>query len=97
MARIQTMVQLTEELVDELDREAERAGVSRSAVIRDAVEQYLGERGRAAQVHRYVEGYQRRPPSVPEEWGDLEHEAEMHGRELARRLDAEERETGNTW
>jgi hypothetical protein len=34
---------------------------------------------------------------VPDEWGDLERETDRHGRELAQRLDAEERETGQTW
>jgi Arc/MetJ-type ribon-helix-helix transcriptional regulator len=97
VARVQTMVQLTDQLVDALDREAERAGVSRSAVIRGAIKQYLEQGGRAAQVRRYVEGYERVPPSAPDEWGDLEREADVHGHEVARRLDAEEREAGGGW
>jgi hypothetical protein len=97
MARTQTMVQLTDELVAALDREAERSGRSRSAVIREAIEYHLAQRGRAAALRRYTEGYQRMPPAVPDEWGDPEEEADRHGRELAQRLDAEERAAGLTW
>jgi predicted transcriptional regulator len=41
MGRVQTMVQLTDELVERLDREAARRGVSRSALIRSALEEFL--------------------------------------------------------
>jgi len=41
MGRVQTMVQLTDELVSALDEVADRRGVSRSAVVRDALDAYL--------------------------------------------------------
>lgn len=91
------MVQLTDALVADLDREAARLGSSRSAVIRDAIERYLDAEGQAERIRRYVEGYQRVPPATPDTWGDLEREADLHGHELAKRLDTEEREAGLTW
>jgi len=90
-------VQLTDELVAELDREAERAGVSRSALIREVLERHLHERGHAEKVRRYVEGYRRHPPGDVDEWGDLAAQSE-HGRhEMAQRLDAEEEAAGLSW
>jgi metal-responsive CopG/Arc/MetJ family transcriptional regulator len=41
MGRVQTIMQLTDELVELLDREAARRGVSRSALIRSALEEFL--------------------------------------------------------
>ena len=66
MARTQTMVQLSDELVAELDREAARVGQSRSALIRDAVIAYLAERSEAEKVRRYLDGYRRIPPGTPD-------------------------------
>lgn len=97
MARVQTMVQLTDELVDELDREARRTGESRSAVIRTAISAYLAEREHVTKVRRYVDGYRTHPPVVPDEWGDLGEESDEHGHELAQRLDEEERQAGLQW
>ena len=85
------MVQLTAELVVELDREAARVGSSRSAVIRDAVVAYLAERSEAEKIRRYLDGYRRIPPGTPDEWGDLEAQTDAQGHELALRLDEEER------
>jgi hypothetical protein len=97
MARTQTMVQLTDELVEELDREAVRAGVSRSALIRDVLERHLRERGHAEKVRRHVEGYRRHPPGDVDEWGDLAAQSERSRHEMARRLDAEEEAAGLSW
>lgn len=97
MTRTQTMVQLTEELVAQLDAEARRTGVSRSALIREAIIAYLAGRSEQDRIARYVEGYRRMPPSTPDEWGDLEGANDTAGRELALRLDAEEREQGLSW
>jgi metal-responsive CopG/Arc/MetJ family transcriptional regulator len=98
MARTQTMVQLSDELVTQLDREAEQAGLSRSALIRDVLERHLRERSHAEKVRRYVEGYRRHPPGdVDDEWGDLEAAADRDGHDLARRLDAEEDAEGLSW
>ncbi len=41
--RTQTLVQLTDELREQLDRRATRDGVSRSRLIRDLLEQALAE------------------------------------------------------
>src|SRR5690242_3122882 len=41
MARTQTLVQLSDDLLERLDRLRDRAGRSRSELIREAVEQYL--------------------------------------------------------
>ncbi len=91
------MVQLTEHLVDELDREAARLGESRSAVIRAAISAYLEGQSQAADLRRYVEGYRAQPPGIPDEWGDLESDADLQGREAALRLDAEDRAAGLEW
>ena len=78
MARTQTLVQLSDELLHQLDRHRERAGRSRSAVIREAIERYLAT-DREAEIDRLiVEGYRRTP--ARDVWGD----------ETARRLIAEE-------
>ena len=64
--RQQTMVQLTDELVALLDRRAARDGVSRSQVIREAVEAHLrgeAERGRA---ERFARAYASLPESDEE-------------------------------
>lgn len=92
--RAETMVQLTEELVGRLDDEAARRGVSRSAVIREAVTAYLAEAAASAAGRRIVEGYTRVPPATPDAWGDLEDQQERSQRELLQRLDAEERRSG---
>lgn len=79
MARTQTLVQLSDALVDRLDRYRAAHGRSRSDVIRAAVERYLAE-DREAQIDRLlVEAYTR----VPQEdvWSD----------EAARRMIAAER------
>jgi hypothetical protein len=94
---MQTMVQLSEELVAALDREAARAGRSRSSLIREAISAYLAQRTEAAEVSRYVEGYRQQPPATPDAWGPPEEEADAHGHELALRLDQEELEAGLSW
>lgn len=68
------MVQLTEELVALLDQRAAVAGVSRSQVIRDALEAYLAADRQAAIDRQIVEGYTRMPQGGEydvDEWGDL--------------------------
>ena len=97
MTRTQTMVQLTDELITELDREAKRTGEFRSTIVRNAISAYLEERAHDVGVRRYVEGYQANPPDTPDEWGDLEAQADVHGREVSLRLDAEDREADLEW
>lgn len=61
MARIQTLVQLSDELLSQLDARAAREGRSRSDLIREAVAAYLAA-DRAADIDRQiVEAYARRP------------------------------------
>jgi metal-responsive CopG/Arc/MetJ family transcriptional regulator len=71
MARKQTLVQLSEELLELLDREAARRNVSRSALIREAIEQHLDTERRAEIGRRIVEGYRRIPQTEEElEWAE---------------------------
>lgn len=95
MARVQTMVQLSDELVELLDRRAARRGVSRSALIREVLQDSLAEERAAAIDRRIVEGYERIPPGTPDAWGDLEASSEQATVELGQRLDAEERDAGH--
>ena len=77
MARKQTLVQLSEELLELLDREAAQRKVSRSALIREAIEQHLDAAHRAEIDRRIVEGYKRIPETAEEmAW------AEVSGREM---------------
>ncbi len=88
------MVQLTEDLVALLDREAARRGVSRSALIRTALEEFFRNDQEAAISRRIVDGYVRIPPETPDEWGDLAETTDQASVDLLRRLDAEERRQG---
>jgi len=66
----QTLVQLTDDLVDALDRRAAREGVSRSKLVRDLLHVALN----AGDQHdrALVEGYSRIPQSeASDAWGDL--------------------------
>jgi metal-responsive CopG/Arc/MetJ family transcriptional regulator len=62
MARTQTLVQLSDELVERLDAYRAREGRSRSDVVREAIERYLTT-NREAEIDRLlVEAYTRQPP-----------------------------------
>lgn len=89
------MVQLTDELLGLLDDEAARRGLSRSALIREALNRYLATTRESAVARSIVEGYTRIPPATPDEWGDLEAQADRSTAELLQRLDAEERASGH--
>jgi metal-responsive CopG/Arc/MetJ family transcriptional regulator len=68
MARTQTLVQLTDDLLDRLDSYREREGRSRSEVIREAIERYLAA-DREAEVDRLiVDAYTSRP--AEDVWGE---------------------------
>lgn len=84
------MVQLTDDLVARLDDEAEARGISRSALIRDAIEAGLAESHEAELSRRIVAGYARIPQGRPDEWGDLEAMAQQSSTETLERLDDEE-------
>ena len=62
VARTQTLVQLSDELLERLDSYRAREGRSRSEVIRDAIERYLAA-DREAEIDRLlVDAYTRFPP-----------------------------------
>jgi len=69
VVRKQTLVQLNDELLAALDQRAAQLGVSRSALIRRAVETFLDDAVEAEIDRRIEEGYKARPPE--ELWGDL--------------------------
>lgn len=80
MARIQTLVQLTSDLLRRLDERAAREGRSRSALIRDAIEAYLHDEEKARIDREIVEGYER-IPTTDEELAWAEREAREMVRE----------------
>ncbi len=66
MARTQTLVQLSDELLARLDARAAREGRNRSELIREAIAAYLTA-DREAEIDRLiVEGYKRHPQSAEE-------------------------------
>lgn len=68
MARRQTLVQLTDELLDALDRHRASTGRSRSEVIREAVKHHLAADGEAEIDRAIVEAYTRNP--ARDVWGE---------------------------
>jgi len=97
MARTQTLVQLTDELIANLDRYAAANGKSRSAVIREAVEEYLSSTREAEITAQLIAGYERTPQNTVDEWGDLTEQLRYNAQRTLERLEAEERESGNEW
>lgn len=95
MARVQTMVQLSADLIESLDREANRRDVSRSALIRSVLEDFLATDREASLARLIVDGYTRIPPATPDEWGDLGQMSDRATLDLLHRLDAEERAAGH--
>jgi predicted DNA-binding protein len=88
IARKQTLVQLTDELVELLDRESARRGQSRSALIREAIEAHLHDDIEADISRRIVEAYKRVPVTEDElEWADATTDDAM------RMLEEEEEES----
>ncbi|MHB8641820.1 MAG: ribbon-helix-helix domain-containing protein [Gaiellaceae bacterium] len=70
MARRQTLVQLSDELIALLDERAARSGRSRSELIRAAVERDLAADRAAAIDAAIVEGYRRIPPRELDAWAE---------------------------
>jgi predicted transcriptional regulator len=97
MARTQTMVQLTDSLVEALDARAARDGVSRSQLIRNAIEAFLADDAERAVTERIVAGYRAHPQGARDAWGDLSAELDRATLDVTRRLDAEEAERGDPW
>jgi len=61
VARQQTLVQLTDELLALLDERAAREGVSRSELVRQAIEAFLYDERQAAIDAAIIEAYTRIP------------------------------------
>ncbi|MGH8873862.1 MAG: CopG family transcriptional regulator [Acidimicrobiia bacterium] len=95
MTRTQTLVQLNDTLLALLDQRAAKRGVSRSQVIREAVEAYLGSDYESEISRQILAGYERIPQSTPDEWGDPTPFTTAAARDAHRRLDAEERAAGH--
>jgi metal-responsive CopG/Arc/MetJ family transcriptional regulator len=70
MARRQTLVQLTDELLALLDERAARSGRSRSELIRVAIERELAADADSAIDTAIVEGYRRFPPQEHDSWAE---------------------------
>lgn len=64
VARTQTLVQLSDELVIALDQVAASTGASRSELIRRAIAAYLADELAASDDQRIVDGYTRIPHEV---------------------------------
>jgi predicted transcriptional regulator len=97
MARTQTLVQLSEELVAALDVVAGRRGVSRSRVIREAVSAYLADLREERVTAALIAGYQSVPQGGGDEWGSLDEFRGDTRRRMLERLDQEKPTDGEDW
>jgi len=88
------MVQLSEQLVEALDRAAADRNRSRSALIRELLWEALSEDTEREIGEQIADGYRRIPQGKPDEWGDLSAASELAHRRVLRRLDTEERAAG---
>ncbi len=88
VARRQVLVQLSDELLALLDHQAERRRVSRSQVVREAVERYTHDEREAEIDRSIVEGYTR----IPQESDPI---SDFFTMENMRALDEEERKAGH--
>ena len=70
MARQQTIVQLSDELLALLDARAARRGISRSELIREAIEDHVKGDRDAATDAAIIEGYTRIPPPKHDPWAE---------------------------
>lgn len=66
MSRTQTLVQLDDRLLALLDQRSSSSGVSRSALIREAIEAYLAQDADAAADAAIIAGYERFPAAQPD-------------------------------
>jgi metal-responsive CopG/Arc/MetJ family transcriptional regulator len=66
VTRTQTLVQLNDDLLRQLDERAAKEGRSRSALIRDAIEKYLFDEDKARIDREIIEGYERIPETEEE-------------------------------
>lgn len=84
------MVQLSDDLVAALDEMARSTKSSRSALIREAIENLLAKRHQDAVGRAIVAGYRRVPQATPDKWGDLAALGQRSSREALERLDEED-------
>lgn len=90
--RTPTLVQLTDELRDHLDRRAAQLGISRSELIRDALQAALADDREAALSLRMIAGYTRIPQALASDsWGDLDAWTEANTQRNMAALGEEER------
>ena len=66
MARKQVLVQLDDDLIARLDRDAKRSKVSRSELIRNVLNAWFQARETARLEWQYAEGYRRMPETAEE-------------------------------
>ena len=89
--RAQTLVQLSDDLLELLDRRATARGVSRSALIRELLLAGLASDRSAEISRRIVDGYTRAPQEIGRDaWGDLDTWAATNARRNLAALAAEE-------
>lgn len=88
MARKQVLIQLSDDLLVALDRQAEQRSVSRSQVVREAIELYTHDEREAEIDRQIVEGYTR----IPQEPDPL---TEYFWAETMMALAEEERKAGH--
>lgn len=87
------MVQLNDDLLELLDSRAARTGVSRSQLIREAIEEFLSADRAAAVDRQIIEGYTQMPQGGEydvDEWGDLGAQMTTLTADQMRSLNAEE-------
>lgn len=70
MARRQTLVQLSDELIALLDERAAKTGLSRSEIIRRAIEREMADDIEAEIDREIVEGYTRIPQAEHDPWAE---------------------------
>ena len=91
------MVQLTDDLVAALDRHAVQSGKSRSAVIREALEEFLATTREAEITAQLVAGYTQVPQGAGDAWGNLTEQVRQETKRTLTRLDEEETAAGAPW
>lgn len=93
-SRTQTLVQLTADLVELLDRRAASRGISRSQLIRELLTEALAVDRAALASEQLVAGYRRVPQSEGRDaWGDLDAWTEANTRRNMAALTDEEEES----
>lgn len=95
MARTQTLVQLNESLLALLDQRAAARGVSRSQIIREAIEEHLADDLDAEVTRRVLEGYDRWPQAGADVWGEPAAFGGATARMAYARVEAEESAAGH--